>query len=194
VEDVVEAFVRLDYDYTFIPTLWSYFLPPREVSKNARDNGYMVSLHSRVRCSGVCNTSATGVRHHLHVLVQSTLINLERVRFPLLAPLLQLFLGDTELDGVLHRVNVDNVSIPYEGDRPADLGLGCDVTDAEPVRPVRIHVIPEKGGWSGSASSLRTGFGKKLEASDEVIMTKGGPGTRVVSKSRKIGPPKTPRH
>jgi hypothetical protein len=89
---------------------------------------------------------------------------------------------------------VDNVSIPYEGDRPADLGLGCDVTDAEPVRPVRIHVIPGKGGWSGSASSLRTGFGKKLEASDEVIMTKGGPGTRVVSKSRKIGPPKTPRH
>ena len=94
---------------------------------------------------GVRNTSPTGVRHHLDVLVQGTLINLERVGFPLPTSLLQLLLGDAELNAILHCVNVDNVSIPHEGDRSADLGLRRDVTNAEPVRPVNRRAIPEKG-------------------------------------------------
>ena len=67
------------------------------------------------------------------------------MRFPLLTSLLQLFLGDTELDGVLHGIDVDDISIPYEGDGTTDLGLWCDVTDTEPVRPMRRYAIPEKG-------------------------------------------------
>jgi len=55
------------------------------------------------------------------------------VRFPLPTSLLQLWFGDTEFDDVLHSVNVDDVSIPHKGDGPTGLGLGRDVTDAEPV-------------------------------------------------------------
>lgn len=68
------------------------------------------------------------------------------MRFPLLTSLLQLFLGDAEFDSVLHCVNVDDVSVPYEGYGPTGLGLGRDVTDAEPVRPVRIRAVSEKRG------------------------------------------------
>lgn len=57
------------------------------------------------------------------------------MRFPLLTSPLQLFVRNVELDRVLHCVNVDNVSIFDKGDWPTNLGLGCDVTDAEPVRP-----------------------------------------------------------
>ena len=57
---------------------------------------------------------------------------------------------------------MDNVYIPHEGDRPADLGLGCYVTDAEPVRPVQKHTPYQKREWSGLAVSLmftnRTGL------------------------------------
>ena len=57
------------------------------------------------------------------------------MRFPLLTPLLQLFLGDADLDGVFYCVNVDNVTIPDERNRSTDLGLGRDVTNTETVRP-----------------------------------------------------------
>ena len=66
------------------------------------------------------------------------------MRLPRFAPLLQLFFGDTELDGILHGINVNNVSILHKGDRSADLGLGRDVTDAEPVRPVGVCAVSGK--------------------------------------------------
>ena len=64
--------------------------------------------------------------------------------FPLLPSLLQFILRNAELDGVLHCVNVDHVSILDKGDRPTDLGLRRDVTDAEPVRPMNAYVTPQK--------------------------------------------------
>jgi hypothetical protein len=78
------------------------------------------------------------------------------VRFPLLTSLLQLPLGNTEFDRVLHCVNVDDVSVLDEGDGSADLGLGCDMTDAEPMRPV--CVCAEE---MGLASCWRTGSGAR---------------------------------
>jgi len=115
---VVEPFIRLDCDYIATPTLCSYFfLPRKSIKKDSRKHfrGRWIWCPSvlRARRSSVRNASPTSVRHHLDVLVQSTLIDLEWVRFPLLASLLQLILGNTELDDVLHRVNVDNVSIHY---------------------------------------------------------------------------------
>ena len=67
------------------------------------------------------------------------------MRFPFLTSLLQHFLRNPELDDVLHCVNMYNVSILDEGDWPTDLGLGCDVTDAEPVRPVGCWRRAKKG-------------------------------------------------
>ena len=75
--------------------------------------------------------------------------------FPLLTSLLQLSLRNTELDDVLHCVNVDNVSILDKGNGSTDLGLRRDVTNAEPVRP--IGVSAKKEGRSRLALCLRMG-------------------------------------
>ena len=107
------------------------------------------SPHSVSQRLSIRNAPSAGIRHHLDVLVQSALANLERVRFPLLTSLLQLFLGDAEFDGVLYCVNVDDVSVPYEGYGSTRLGLWRDVTDAEPVRPVRLRPASEQRGERG---------------------------------------------
>lgn len=66
------------------------------------------------------------------------------MRFPLLTSLLQLFLGNAEFDGVLDCVDMDDITIPYEGYRTTDLSLGRDVTDAKPVRPESKCATSEK--------------------------------------------------
>ena len=72
------------------------------------------------------------------------------MRYPLLTSPLQLFLRNAELDSVLHCVNVDNVSILDEGDGPTDLGLGRDVTDAEPVRAMSVGAAQKKKRKKGA--------------------------------------------
>ena len=86
------------------------------------------------------------------------------MRFPLLTSILQLFLRNPEFDDVLYCVNVYDVSILDKGDRPTDLGLRRDVTDAEPVRPMMI-VSATTGAIYRLASCLRTGSGE--DPSDE---------------------------
>ena len=68
------------------------------------------------------------------------------MRFPLLLSPLQLFLGDAELNGVLHRINVDSVPVLDKGDGPTDLGLGRDVTNTEPMRTIWGMRKPRKRG------------------------------------------------
>ena len=81
----------------------------------------------------VGNATVTGVFDDFGVLVQRTLRHLERRSLPRRPPLVELLRADVQLNRVLHSVDRDDIAVPDQGNRPANLGLGNNVADAEAV-------------------------------------------------------------
>ena len=57
-----------------------------------------------------------GVRYSFYVLVKSTLRGLQRRSLPFLPSPLKLFRGNFDIKGILHSVNIDNITITNECD------------------------------------------------------------------------------
>ena len=82
------------------------------------------------------------VFYHLHILVQSSLLHFEWRRPPLAASTSEFLLRDPyDIDRVSHSIDGNHVPIVYQRDWPADLGFRYDVTNHEPMRPIRAREI-----------------------------------------------------
>ena len=83
----------------------------------------------------VSDAAAASIFHDLRVLEQRSLSDLQRRRLPRSATLLELLRRDVELNGVLHGVDRDDISVPHECNGTAHLRFGYNVPDAETMAP-----------------------------------------------------------
>ena len=93
----------------------------------------------RIVCSCVGDAAMASVRHGLDVFEEGALADLQRVRDPCRATLRQLGLRDLEFESIVDSVHRDDIAVLDQRDRPADLCLGHNMANAEPVAPVGKH-------------------------------------------------------
>src|SRR5262249_27946943 len=99
----------------------------------------------------------------LGVLPQITGAELPLARFPILTPPLQLLCGELHIQRAFFRVDLDDVAVAQQADRPADRGLRAAVADAEPARGAgKASVGDERDLTVGALAVERRGGGEHL--------------------------------
>src|SRR5690349_12024541 len=97
----------------------------------------------------------------LGVLPQITGGELPLPRFPILAPPLQLLCGELHIQRAFFRVDLDDVPVAQQSDRPADRGLRPDVADAEPARRAREAPVGDERDLAVGALAVERRGGRK---------------------------------
>src|SRR3984893_8671056 len=97
----------------------------------------------------------------LGVLPQITRGELFLPRLPILAPPLQLLCGELHIQRAFFRVDLDDVAIAQQRDRPADRGLRADVADAEPERRAGETAVGDERDLAASALPVERGGRRK---------------------------------
>ena len=104
----------------------------------------------------VGDTTLACILDKLDVLEKRALLNLERRRLPLRATGFELMRGNSEFDGVLHRIDGNDVPVTHKGDRSTNLGLRDDMPDAEPMGSARRPAEVQTNTGEGDGKGMRT--------------------------------------
>src|SRR4029450_9467341 len=125
------------------PTLASVLLPSsacagavanRPPISNARNRLSTVRIALFLgRTAGVRHCAVDGGTNLLRVFPQATGSVFALARLPLALALGQFVRGKLDVEGTFHRIDLDDVAVTNEPDRPPDRSLRTDVADAEPA-------------------------------------------------------------
>src|SRR5262245_55752048 len=133
--------------------------PPISIARN-RLSTVRIALFLG-RAAGVRHCAVDGGTNLLRVLPQVTGSVFALARLPLPLALSQFIRGKLDVERALHRIDLDDVTVADEPDRPPARSLGADVADAEPPRCAGEATVGDQRDLFAGALAIKGGGGRK---------------------------------